>query len=248
MHEEITLIKVKKGAKILAKQLKKKYMDELSIKIIMILFPGIITTMLLDKITEHKPWNNFKYSIFIIFYGVMSYFIIQILYIVHLFYEVGKVGFDMKDVKILNVWDFNNKETKEIPYQEIIKAGFVSFLLGIFISYIDHKECFSSLLLKLGITNKYGSYSTNYQLLKSTRNNWIDITIWDKNLFIRGIVISINETDGFCELCINNAEVFIIYNDSIESLYKVDYISLSEKPDNLLISTTQQPTNGGIND
>lgn len=220
-------------------------MDELSIKIIMILFPGIITTMLLDKITEHKPWDNFKYSIFIIFYGVMSYAILQFYYIATLFYEVGKVGFDMKDVKILNVWDFNNKEIKEIPYQEIIKAGFVSFLLGLFISYIDHKEYFSSLLLKLGITSKYGNYSTNYQLLKLKRNDWIDITIWDKDLFIRGIVVSINETDGFCELCINNAEVFIISDNGMDSIYKVDYISLSEKPDNLLISTTQQPTNGG---
>lgn len=220
-------------------------MDELSIKIIMILFPGIITTMLLDKITEHKPWDNFKYSIFIIFYGVMSYAILQFYYIATLFYEVGKVGFDMKDVKILNVWDFNNKEIKEIPYQEIIKAGFVSFLLGLFISYIDHKEYFSSLLLKLGITSKYGNYSTNYQLLKLKRNDWIDITIWDKDLFIRGVVVSINETDGFCELCINNAEVFIISDNGMDSLYKVDYISLSEKPDNLLISTTQQPTNGG---
>ncbi|QIM64297.1 hypothetical protein [Frederiksenia canicola] len=220
-------------------------MDELSIKIIMILFPGIITTMLLDKITEHKPWDNFKYSIFIIFYGVMSYAILQLYYIATLFYEVGKVGFDMKDVKILNVWDFNNKEIKEIPYQEIIKAGFVSFLLGLFISYIDHKEYFSSLLLKLGLTSKYGNYSTNYQLLKLKRNDWIDVTIWDKDLFIRGIVVSINETDGFCELCIHNAEVFIISDNGMDSIYKVDYISLSEKPDNLLISTTQQPTNGG---
>lgn len=220
-------------------------MDELSIKIIMILFPGIITTMLLDKITEHKPWDNFKYSIFIIFYGVMSYAILQFYYITELFYEVGKSGFDMKNVKILNVWDFNNKEVKEIPYQEIIKAGIVSFLLGLFISYIEHKEYFSSLLLRVGITSKYGNYSTNYQLLKLKRNDWIDITIWDKDLFIRGIVVSINETEQHCELCISNAEVFLISDNGMESLYKVDYISLSEKADNLLISTTQQPTNGG---
>ncbi|OOF67861.1 hypothetical protein [Rodentibacter caecimuris] len=219
-------------------------MDELSIKIIMILFPGIITTMLLDKITEHKPWNNFKYSIFIIFYGVMSYSILQLYYIICLFIEVGKVGFDMNNVLILNVWDFNKNDIKEIPYQEIIKAGIVSFLLGIFISYIEHKECFSSALLRLGITGKYGNHTTNYRLLKLKRNDWIDITIWDKNLFIRGIVVSINETEGLCELCINNAEVFLVSDEGIESLYKVDYISLSEKADNLLISTTQQPTNG----
>lgn len=52
-------------------------MDELSIKMIMILFPGIITTMLLDKIIEHKPWSSFKYSLFIVFNGVMSYAILQ---------------------------------------------------------------------------------------------------------------------------------------------------------------------------
>ncbi|HDR0619593.1 TPA: hypothetical protein QBZ60_001280 [Pasteurella multocida] len=219
-------------------------MDELSIKIIMILFPGIITTMLLDKITEHKPWGNFKYSIFIIFYGVMSYAILQFYYIADLYCEVGKVGFNMKDVKILNVWDFNDKEIKEIPYQEIIKAGFVSFGLGLFISYIETKEYFLSILLKSGISINYGSYTTNYLLLKLKKGDWIDIIIWDKNLFIRGITVACKETDEFFQLCIEDAEIFLMSDSNVKSLYKVEYISISEKMDNLLISTTQQPTNG----
>ncbi|TID23263.1 hypothetical protein JO83_06810 [Avibacterium paragallinarum] len=215
-------------------------MDELSIKMIMILFPGIITTMLLDKIIEHKPWSSFKYSLFIVFNGVMSYAILQFYYMAELLIEVGRINFSIENVKILSVWDFNSDKA-QIPYQEVIKAGIASLFWGLLLSFIEHKEWLSSILLKLNISSKYGNYSTNYQLLKLKRNDWIDITIWDKDLFIRGIVVSINELNGLCELCINNAEVFSMSKD-MKSLYKAEYISISEPPNNLIISTTQDPT------
>ncbi len=47
-------------------------MNELTIKIVMLLLPGIIITMLIDKFTEHKEWNNYKYSLFVISYGILS--------------------------------------------------------------------------------------------------------------------------------------------------------------------------------
>lgn len=218
-------------------------MDELTIKIVMILFPGIICTILLDKILEHKPWDNFKYSLLIIFYGIFSYTFLQLIYIVIDIFRVGYNNFDINNVTILSVWNFSGNN-KNIPYIEVLCAGIVALLLVCMVSYIEHKGWLVSFLMKLNITEKYGTYTTHYQLLRDQRGQWIDVTIWDKNLFIRGIILSINETNGHCELLINQAEVFIMNtdNDSMESLYFTDYISISEKPDNLLISTTQQPS------
>ena len=65
----------------------------------------------------------------------------------------------------------------------------------------------------------------------------MDITIWDKKIIIRGIPVSIHESNGLCELCIYDAEVFNFDDESTNSLYRVNYISISEKYDNLIIST-----------
>lgn len=215
-------------------------MNELTVKIVMILFPGIICTILLDKILEHKPWDNFKYSLLIIFYGILSYSFLQLSYTILELFKAGYCNFNLENVKVLSVWDFGGNGEK-IPYIEVIFAGLVSIVLACLISYIEHKEFLISIFRKFSITEKYGDYTTTYQLLKNNRNEWIDITIWDKNLFIRGVVVSINETNGLCELCIYKAEVFQLRAEEIESLYFVEYISISEKYENLIISTTQQP-------
>lgn len=216
-------------------------MDELTIKIVMLLFPGIICTILLDKILEHKPWGNFKYSLLIIFYGVLSYCFLQMVYVILHFFKVGWSNFDFTKVEMLSAWQFSDGNLKNLPYLEILCAGIIAALLACIVSYIERKEWIISILRKLNITEKYGDYTTTYQLLKNNRNQWIDITIWDKSLFIRGIVISINETNGLCELCISDAEVFAFTKDGMRILYFVDFISISESYSNLIISTTQQP-------
>lgn len=92
--------------------------------------------------------------------------------------------------------------------------------------------------MTLKITRKYGDYSVYQQILKANENHWMDITIWDKKIIIRGIPVSIHESNGLCELCIYDAQVFNFDDKSANLLYSVNYISISEKYDNLMISTT----------
>ena len=80
-------------------------MNELTIKIVMLLLPGIIVTMLIDKFTEHKEWNNYKYSLFVISYGILSYLILQILSLLNQCAKVGYKNFSLNNAEYLQVWD-----------------------------------------------------------------------------------------------------------------------------------------------
>ena len=211
-------------------------MNELTIKIVMLLLPGIIVTMLIDKFTEHKEWTNYKYSLFVISYGILSYLILQILSLLNQCAKVGYENFTVNSVEYLHVWEVNSN--LGLPYSEVIAASMVSFFLGLFITHIDNKEYLSKLLMTLKITRKYGDYSVYQQILKANENHWMDITIWDKKIIIRGIPVSIHESNGLCELCIYDAQVFNFDDKSANLLYSVNYISISEKYDNLMISTT----------
>lgn len=49
-------------------------MSELAVVIGIILFPGIIATVIADKLVVHvRPWGSFKYSLYAFVLGVMSY-------------------------------------------------------------------------------------------------------------------------------------------------------------------------------
>ena len=210
-------------------------MNELTIKIVMLLLPGIIVTMLVDKFTEHKEWNNYKYSLFVISYGILSYLMLQILSLIHQCLKIGYQNFRFNNAEYLQVWEVNS--SVNLPYNEVIAASIVSFFIGVLITYIDNKELLAKLFMKLKITRKYGDYGVYQQFLRANENVWIDITIWDKKIIIRGLPVSIHESNGFCELCIYQAEVFLFTDESCDLLYSVEYISISEKYDNLMIST-----------
>jgi MFS superfamily sulfate permease-like transporter len=51
-----------------------------AIAVSVILFPGLISTVIADKITVHsKNWDSFKYGIYSFVFGVFCYVIVQIL-------------------------------------------------------------------------------------------------------------------------------------------------------------------------
>ena len=150
-------------------------MNELTIKIVMLLLPGIIVTMLIDKFTEHKIWNNYKYSLFVISYGILSYLILQILSLLNQCAKVGYENFKLNNAEYLQVWEVNSNFG--LPYSEVIAASMISFFLGLFMTYIDNKEYLAKLLMTLKITRKYGDYSVYQQILRVNENDWMDITI-----------------------------------------------------------------------
>ncbi|WP_233118658.1 hypothetical protein [Aggregatibacter actinomycetemcomitans] len=217
-------------------------MNELTIKIVMLLLPGIIITMLIDKFTEHKEWNNYKYSLFVISYGILSYLILQILSLLNQCAKIRYENFTLNNAEYLQVWDVNS--SINLPYNEVIASGIVSFFLGLLFVYIDHKEYLAKFLLKFNISRKYGDYGVFPQLLKDNKDQYIDITIWDKNLFIRGIVNSFHEDKELFEIYIENADVYKTSKGKATKIYTALRLSICEPYKNLIISTTQQPSKG----
>jgi hypothetical protein len=214
-------------------------MNELTIKIVMLLLPGIIVTMLIDKFTEHKTWNNYKYSLFVISYGILSYLTLQVLSLIHQCVRIGYKDFTFNNAEYLQVWEVNSNIN--LPYNEVIAAVMVSFFLGLLFIYIDHKEYLTRVFIKFNISRKYGDYGVFPQLLKNKKYQYVDITIWDKDLFIRGIVISFHENNGLFEIYMADVDVYKTKKNNIKMLYSVDRLSICETYNNLIISTTQKP-------
>ncbi|WP_233419089.1 hypothetical protein [Aggregatibacter actinomycetemcomitans] len=179
---------------------------------------------------------------FVISYGILSYLILQILSLLNQCAKIGYENFTLNNAEYLQVWDVNS--SINLPYNEVIASGIVSFFLGLLFIYIDHKEYLAKFLLKFNISRKYGDYGVFPQLLKDNKDQYIDITIWDKNLFIRGIVNSFHEDKELFEIYIENADVYKTSKGKATKIYTALRLSICEPYKNLIISTTQQPSKG----
>ena len=57
-------------------------LSEIALKLIIILIPGILCTLIIEKLTVHKKWSSFKFGIHSIITGALSYLILQIIFLI----------------------------------------------------------------------------------------------------------------------------------------------------------------------
>lgn len=219
-------------------------MDELSIKVIMLLFPGIVTTMFLDKFTEHKPWGNYIYSLFIIFYGILAYFNLQLIQFVCQFLHVGADNWKDYQVVLLASWKFvyNVSQNNEIPYSEIMWAGVVALGNAMIFCRLEKTEVLSRFLQRYGITDKYGNYSTFVLMSKRYEGKYIDAIFYNQNLMYRGIIDSINEKENEYELIFEDVTLYRIEDSgNLKPISKMDHVCLACSYKDLILQSPNRP-------
>src|SRR5690348_14696893 len=121
--------------------------SELTLKLIFVLIPGALASLIFEKLTIHKPWNSFKFVSHSILFGVLAYLFTG------LFIECWNRIFDAN-------WHgldiMKNITSKNIPFVEIGNASIFGILLGFISSAIDHYKVINRFATWLRISNKYG--------------------------------------------------------------------------------------------
>jgi len=107
----------------------------LALKLILILIPGIIATIIIDRLTIHKPWTSFKFSVNSILCGSISYLIFQGFY--YFIYFFQNLFFDQHDSKLyaLKIWQ-KLPDSELITYDEILMGSLISIIVGFFASWL----------------------------------------------------------------------------------------------------------------
>src|SRR5713226_8089820 len=99
-------------------------MNGIAVAVAVILFPGLIATVIADKITVHvKRWDSFKYSIYSFIFGVSCY--VQIL--AWLNYRLPE-GFQFLRLPVgaLTVWSLVTDVRTKIDLFEVFMASLLS--------------------------------------------------------------------------------------------------------------------------
>lgn len=199
--------------------------SELTLKLILLLIPGAVASIIYEKLTIQKKWPAFKFLAHSILFGALSYLLTQL---------IPGWGSGLE-----SFW--KNLPTKEIPFEAISKAIVTSLAIGFASSGINHWKLVNRFGKMLALTNKYGDENL-YSYFLNARNVF-EVYVRDigNNLTYHGQVNSFSETDHIKEIVLENVVVYE-YETSAE-LYTVNKIYLSRPSDSITIELVFSPLN-----
>ncbi len=201
-------------------------MNGLAIAISIILFPGLVSCVICDKITVHSlKWDAFKYSIYSFLFGVLSYGLLQVMdyacyYVYVLFY-----GDQSVTVNILKVWSIVHDEKAQILISETFNATLLAPIIALTASFIVNYKIVNKIAQKMRISEKYGDENLFSFFLNAKEVDWIYVRDKGIGLTYFGRVVSHSECDSIQEIVLSEVTVHE-YNTSDE-LYSIPIIYLS---------------------
>ena len=199
-------------------------MNEFAVLVGLISFPGLISTVLCDKLLVHaERWNTFKYSIYTFIFGVSSYVTLQCL--VWVFAAINR-RLPFLDSKIsLQLWD-TLITGHNLNFTEVAWATTLSPAIALFATIFVNKKYLHRIAQRLGISNKYGDENLFSYFLNASDVDWVYVRDKTSGQSYRGSVRSFSETKELQEIVLTDVTVYN-YADSDE-LYSLDSIYLSK--------------------
>lgn len=207
--------------------------SELTIRIIIILIPGVIASLVLNVLkVRHKKQSDYLFTLISIVFGLSSYLLLQVLFFIGIFVK-NLIFCSSENYESLKTLEGLANSTTTIVYFEVTLACLCSLILAYFVAYLDNKKIVNKIARKFNVSNKYGDENTYSYFLNSQDIDWVYVRDIEKNLTYLGKVEVFSETEEIKELVLSDVTVYT-YPDS-EELYRIEKIYLSYPRDKVTI-------------
>lgn len=180
--------------------------SDFTIRLILILIPGAIATLIVEAITIHKKWAPIRFFVSASILGVLSFAFLQILYWASQL--LTDINFSCEDFKSLQTWSAILQKNSEINPSEIVFCIPVSVIVGFFISYLIQHKILYRVAWKYNVSSKYGDDSLYYHYLNKNEVDWVYVRDKTNGLTYRGQVNSFSEDSSNKEILLNNVTVY----------------------------------------
>ena len=209
-------------------------MSELTIKLIIILIPGAIATLIFGKLILHKEWSSFRFVLYSIMFGIVSYLILQLI--------INGINVTIRDkLPELTIWS-NLSDASSIPYKEVGFASIISIILAFAASMIENRKVINRVAGFLGISGKFGDENLFSMFLNSKNVQYIYLRDIKNQLTYHGWVKSFSENENISEIRLCDVAVYN-YSDS-DFLYEVGEVYLSLNKQEIIIELANLEDDG----
>jgi hypothetical protein len=194
--------------------------NELAIVIGIVLFPGLITTVMCDKLTVHSPrWDSFKYSMYSFVFGVLCYALLQALVDLCVRALSFRIPPIFRHDVLLNVWQIAGGKSGAIGLSEVFWATLLSPVVAAFAAIVINFKVINAVARYIGISEKFGDENLYSYFLNAKEVDWLYVRDAVYKLAYRGRIIAFSETEGTHELTLS--EVTVFDNDEGTELYSI---------------------------
>ncbi len=200
-------------------------------KLLLLFFPGIICSYIVDTYTIHKERTQFQFLINSFVYGIISY----------LMYWVC-IKINGEGISFLQAI---NDQEKEISYREVIYTCVLSCLLAVVITLFHTYKLHFKAAHWFGITQKFGELDVWGYFMNSADVIWVTVRDLEHNLMYDGWVQAFSDNSKDAEILLGDVKVF--KNIEGEFLYEVSSQYLSLEKGNISIEV-RKTTEGVEND
>ena len=208
---------------------------ELTLKLIILLTPGAVASIIFEKLTIHKKWNSFQFIANSILFGGISYLVAQLAF-----------NICRHDSSFDNFW--LNLPSKEIPFAAVIKAIITSIFIGFICAGLYNYKFVNRIGKLFKLTTKYGDENLYSYFLNAKNVNEIYFRDIPNNITYHGMINSYSETNEFKEIVLRDVKVYDYETSTI--MYELDKVYLSRPKDDIIIevpfiNNTKTEENGG---
>jgi hypothetical protein len=179
----------------------------LLLQIVLVMLPGICGAILVERLTIHRPWDRFRFSLYALVLGFAAYFFTSIV-LAAWNRGVATLGFSLPTLDS-RFWSFFSTQPSEISSSEIAIALATSVPLAYLVSAFSHQRWLGHLGILLRATNKYGDDPLFYAELARLKKGTIVKISPDKAGFIyEGTLRALSKEDEIHEITISDVVVY----------------------------------------
>lgn len=202
-------------------------MDAVIIAISVVLLPGLISSIICDKVVVHmQRWDAFKYVIYSFVFGVLCYVILQIIVHIKNTFQLGGDYFTLDSKFPLSVWSIIQDQKSPIKLSEILLATLISPMVSFAAAAIINYKILHKIAQILKVSSKYGDENLYSFFLNSKEVEWIYVRDKISGLTYFGAIISYSDCDKIQELVMS--DVIVYSYETSEELYRVSSIYLTK--------------------
>jgi hypothetical protein len=192
--------------------------------LLLLLIPGILSTLFFEKITEHKKKWSFQFLLlacflFCIFSNFFYQLILQLICIdiIPFFKNDTLECFNLiKNVLVYNPENFS--------LSEIVFICYIGFILSVFVSWLENKKILLKIFKFFGITSKYGDESLFDYALNSEDTDWVFVRDFQRKITYKGRVLAFNLDGNTKELLLSDVIVYELKTS--DEMYEMNQIYL----------------------
>jgi hypothetical protein len=214
-------------------------MNQLAVAIAIVLFPGLIVSVICDKVTVHNTrWDAFKYAIYSFLFGLICFTLLQGIVIALAQADRLLPGLPWTKDGSLSAWSLVYDEKFKVNLAEVVWATLLAPLIAAAAAATVNLKLVNRIAQWLGISRKYGDENLFSFFLNTNELEWVYVRDKSTGLAYSGKVVSFSECEGAQEIVLSEVEVFEY--ESSEKLYGVSYIYLAKQMGNFVIEVPNE--------